>query len=84
MDKDRSVSLGEKLEGLVGDEWQTAAQIQRLSGGETLEVAKMLDRLWEVGRIDRETLDIGIGAKRRGGGSLFRRIRYRRKPSTSR
>ncbi|MBW7974386.1 hypothetical protein [Bradyrhizobium sp. BR 10289] len=64
---------------LMDSEWQTAAQIQRLSGGDTLEVAKSLDRLWEAGRIDRETQEIGIGARRKSGGIQLRRIRYRRR-----
>jgi hypothetical protein len=46
-----------------------------------LEVAKTLDRLWEGGLIERETLDIGIGARRKDGGAQLRRIRYRRKMS---
>lgn len=81
MAQERSgASFDVKLTDLVGDEWQTAPQIQRLSGGETLIVAKALDRLWEAGRIDRETREIGIGAKRKSSGAQFRRIRYRRTP----
>ena len=65
MEKRGRVPLDGRLAKLVGREWQTAAEIQRLSGGETLEVAKTLDRLWESGLIERETLDIGIGARRK-------------------
>lgn len=79
MDRVRSNSLDEKLVKLLDDEWQTAAQIQRICGGETLEVAKSLDRLWEAGRIEREAQEIGIGARRKGGGVQFRRIRYRQR-----
>ena len=79
MEKHRSGSFDEKLGDLLSSEWQTAAQIQRLSGGETLEVVKTLDRLWEAGLIDRDAQELGIGARRKGGGLQFRRIRYRRK-----
>ncbi len=71
-------SLDDRLAKLVAGEWQTAAQLQRICGGETLEVARALDRLWEAGRIDREAQDIGLGAARRSGGAQLRRIRYRR------
>lgn len=80
MGKSRTASNDEELANLIGDRWQTAAEIQRLSGGDTLNVVKTLDRLWEAGRIDRETQAIGIGVRRKGGGAEFRRIRYRRKP----
>ena len=79
MERSGGGPLDEKLAELVGDEWQTAGQIQRICGGETLEVAKALDRLWEVGLIERETQEIGIGAIRKAGGAQLRRIRYRRK-----
>jgi len=80
MDKgDKSGLRDANLINHLSMEWQTAAQLQRLSGGETLEVAKALDRLWARGKIDRETLDIGIGASRKGGGAKLRRIRYRRR-----
>ena len=79
MDKRQHVQLDEKLAELLDSEWQTAAQIQRLSGGETLAVAISLDRLWQAGFIEREMLEIGIGAKRKSGGAQFRRIRYRQK-----
>ena len=75
----RSGLLDGTLIGHLNTEWQTAAQVQRQSGGETLEVAKALDRLWAMGQIDRQTLDIGIGTTRKGGGAKLRRIRYRRK-----
>lgn len=81
MEKGRRVPLDRRLGNLVGPDWQTAAEIQRIAGGETLEVAKTLDRLWEAGPIERETLDIGIGARRKGGGTQLRRIRYRRRSS---
>lgn len=72
-------SLDDKLARIVGSSWQTAGQIQRLYGGEAHEIANALERLWRAGRLDRETQDIGIGAKRKGGGASLRRIRYRRK-----
>jgi hypothetical protein len=78
MDKGRNGQLDERLAKLMDSEWQTAAQVQRLSGGETLEIARSLDRLWEAGRIDRETQEIDIGARRKSGGARFHRIRYRR------
>ncbi|MBP1294222.1 hypothetical protein [Bradyrhizobium elkanii] len=81
MEKGGRVPLVRKLAELVSREWQTAAEIQRMSGGETPEVAKTLDRLWEGGLIERETLDIGIGARRKGGGAQLRRIRYMRRMS---
>lgn len=81
MENDGRVPLDDKLTELLGYEWQTAADIQRLSGGKTLEVAKTLDRLWERGLIDREMLDVGIGVRRKGGGIPLRRLRYRRKSS---
>ncbi|WP_441237597.1 hypothetical protein [Bradyrhizobium sp. 930_D9_N1_4] len=82
MDRERNGRLDEKLAKLMENEWQTAAQIQRLSGGETLEIARSLDRLWEAGRIDRQAQEIDIGARRKGGGARFRRIRYRRNTLT--
>jgi hypothetical protein len=73
--------LDERLVHLVGEDWQTAAQLQRLSGGDTIEVVKALDRLWRAGRIARESQYLGIGAKRLGGGRQFQRFRYRRMTS---
>ena len=81
MDKRQSVQLDKKLVELMDSEWQTATQIQRLSGGETLSVAISLDRLWQAGLIEREMLEIGMGAKRKSGGAQLRRIRYRQKPT---
>lgn len=78
MDRDQRGTLDDRLVELVEREWQTAAQLQRLCGGETLEVAKALDRLWEAGRIERDAQDIGLGTARRSGGAQLRRIRYRR------
>ena len=71
--------LDDKLTKIIGHAWQTAGQIQRICGGEAHDIATALDRLWRAGRIERETVEIGIGAKRKGGGATLRRIRYRRK-----
>ncbi|MDA9392448.1 hypothetical protein CO683_24490 [Bradyrhizobium ottawaense] len=79
--KSLNISFDEKLARIMSFEWQTAAQIQRLSGGGTLEVVKALDRLWDAGRIDREAQALSIGVRRKGGGAQFHRIRYRRKPT---
>lgn len=79
MDKNQSAPFEDRLANLLEDEWLTAAQMQRLSGGDVQDVIKALDRMWEAGRIDRETREIDIGAKRKGGGARFRRLRYRRK-----
>lgn len=49
--------------------WQTAAEVQRASGGETHEIAKALDRLWKAGYLDRDAQEINIGAGRKGGGA---------------
>ncbi|MBR1088302.1 hypothetical protein JQ621_12590 [Bradyrhizobium manausense] len=69
----------ERLEKLVGEEWQTAAQIRRLFGGESVSVIKALDCLWRAGRIEEDAQEIEIGAKRLGGGGAFQLVRYRRR-----
>lgn len=40
MEKGGRVPLDRKLAELVGREWQTAAEIQRISGGETLKLRR--------------------------------------------
>lgn len=77
MDKWRNGQLDEKLVRLMDGEWQTAAQIQRLSGGEAGDIVKSLDRLREAGRVEREMTEIATGGRRKAGGVRFHRIRYR-------
>lgn len=81
MDKWRNGQLDEKLAKLMDGEWQTAAQIQRLSGGDAVEILRSLDRLCEAGRVDREMTEIATGGRRKAGGARFHRIRYRLKAS---
>ncbi|MCG2665947.1 hypothetical protein ACFPFP_03265 [Bradyrhizobium sp. GCM10023182] len=78
MDKWRNGQLDEKLAKLMDGEWQTAAQIQRLAGGDAMEIGKSLDRLCDKGRVEREMTEIATGGRRKAGGARFHRIRYRR------
>jgi hypothetical protein len=84
MDKWRNELLDEKLARLIESEWQTAAQMQRLAGGDVLEIVKSLERLCGAGRAEREMIEIATGGRRKAGGIRFHRIRYRLKASKPR
>jgi hypothetical protein len=60
---------------------RTAGQIRRLarSPGQLLHTAQALDRLWRKGLIERDVRDVGITARRLGGGGELRALTFRRK-----
>ena len=63
-----SQSLDEKIFELRDDSWRAVGEIRRLlGGGEALDVAMALDRLWKAGRIEKGDAHIIVGAGRKGG-----------------
>ena len=73
-------SLDERIFELVDDTWQTVGDIRRLlGGGSAFGVAQALDRLWEVGRIEKDAVPAIDSVGRRGGGGDLRFLKFRRK-----
>jgi hypothetical protein len=63
-----SQSLDEKIFELRDDSWRAVGEIRRLlGGGEALDVAMALDRVWKTGRIEKDDAHIIVGAGRKGG-----------------
>ena len=61
-----SQSPDERIFELLDDTWRTVGDIRRLlGGGSALGVAQALDRLWEVGRIEKDAVpaidSVGLG-----------------------
>lgn len=70
----------EKIFKLLDDSWRTVGEIRRLlGGGEALDVAVALDRLWKAARIEKDDAHIIVGAGRKGGGGQLRFLKFRRK-----
>jgi hypothetical protein len=62
-------SFDQKVFELLDDTWRTAAEVRRLlGGGNKLDVAQALDRLSEVGRIEKDAVPAVVGVARKGGG----------------
>ena len=74
-----SQSLDERIFELLDDTWRTVGDIRRLlGGGSALDVAQALDRLWEVGRIEKDAVPAIDRVGRRGGGGDLRFLKFRR------
>jgi hypothetical protein len=73
-------SFDQKIFELLDDTWRTAAAVRRLFGsGSAFDVAQALDRLWEVGRIEKDAVLAVAGAGRKGGGGELHFVRFKRK-----
>ena len=78
-------SLDERIFELLDDTWRTVGDVRRgLGGGTALRVAQALDRLWAVGRIEKDAVPAIDGAGRRGGGGELRFLKFRRKQEVDR
>ncbi|WP_377830990.1 hypothetical protein ACFKHW_40120 (plasmid) [Bradyrhizobium lupini] len=76
-------SLDEKILKVLDDSWRTVGEIHRLVGaGEALEVARALNRLWEVHRIEKDVVTTIVRSGRRGGGGELRFVKFRRRQHT--
>jgi hypothetical protein len=73
-------SFDERVFELLDGSWRAVGEVRRLLGrGEALSVAMALDRLWEAGRIDKDTAHVVVGAARKGGGGELGFLKFRRK-----